>query len=81
MEMDRERRRGPRYLFVADTEVTDMPPMRSALPGPANSVSADASLIRGTLRRKAPSFGSESLKEMPHSLRSVVSYLPFQTRG
>jgi PilZ domain len=22
--MDRERRRGPRYLFIADTEVTDM---------------------------------------------------------
>jgi hypothetical protein len=30
--MDRERRRGPRYLFIADTEVTDMPsgPKRSA---------------------------------------------------
>lgn len=25
IEMDRERRRGPRYLFLADTEVTDMP--------------------------------------------------------
>jgi hypothetical protein len=24
MEMDCERRRGPRYLFVADTEVTDI---------------------------------------------------------
>ncbi len=32
IEMDRERRRGPRYLFSADTEVTDMPsgPKRSA---------------------------------------------------
>jgi hypothetical protein len=30
--MDRERRRGPRYLFSADTEVTGMPsgPKRSA---------------------------------------------------
>jgi hypothetical protein len=25
IEMERERRRGPRYLFLADTEVTDMP--------------------------------------------------------
>ena len=25
IEMDRERRRGPRYLFSADTEVTNMP--------------------------------------------------------
>jgi hypothetical protein len=32
IEIDRERRRGPRYLFIADTEVTDMPsgPKRSA---------------------------------------------------
>jgi|HubBroStandDraft_5_1064220.scaffolds.fasta_scaffold896878_1 hypothetical protein len=32
IEMEPERRRGPRYLFVADTEVTDMPsgPKRSA---------------------------------------------------
>jgi hypothetical protein len=30
--MERERRRGPRYLFIADTEMTDMPsgPKRSA---------------------------------------------------
>jgi len=30
--MERERRRGSRYLFIADTEVTDMPsgPKRSA---------------------------------------------------
>lgn len=80
MEMDCERRRGPRYLFVADTEVTDLASDAKRSARTSELSISGASLTRGTLHRKAPSFGSKSFKEMSHSLRSVVSYVPFPIR-
>jgi hypothetical protein len=77
IEMEHERRRGPRYLFLADTEVTDM---ISDAKGSARTSELSISgcfidtrnLIRGTLHRQGQSFGSKSLKEIPRSLRLVV---------